>query len=310
MRHCVARQRRHARSVLVAPLAVVSASALAPSAARAELIYGYTNGGSLVSFDSANPNAILSTSTITGLTSGDSVRAIDFASGSLYAVGAAGRLYTLNTATGAATQVGSGTFGAALSGAAFGFDFIAGVGHLVSNTGQRMRIDRLTGLAIDTDTITPGTQIDPALAYAPGDAAFGTTPQVTSIAYAPLPGAGGLGLFGLDINLNTIVTIGGPAQSSPAQTLGALGFDAQVRTGLEYSFASSTLYASFFLPSSMGRTSLYVINQTTGAAGLVGAIGPGGGLQIDGIAVVPAPGAAGALALGAASLVARRRRAN
>lgn len=309
MRHRVARLRRHARSVAAAPLALVLAPALTAQSARAELIYGYTNGGSLVSFDSANPVAILSTSTITGLANGDSVRAIDFASGSLYAVGAAGRLYTLNTATGAATQVGSGTFGAALSGSAFGFDFVAGVGHLVSNTGQRMRIDRLTGLAIDTDAITPGTQVDPALAYAAGDPAFGTTPQVTSIAYAPLPGAGGLGLFGLDISLNTIVTIGGPAQSSPAQTLGALGFDAQVRTGLDYSFASSTLYASFFLPSSMGRTSLYTINQTTGAATVVGAIGAGGGLQIDGIAVVPAPGAAGALALGAASLVARRRRA-
>ncbi len=302
---CTRRTRALPGAALLGALAL---PALAPHAARAELIHAFTNTGSLVSFDSANPNSILTTNAITGLAAGDSLRAIDFNSGTLYGVGAASRLYTINTATGAATQVGSGTFGALLSGSSFGFDFVGGVGHIVGNTGQRMRIDAATGLAIDTDPITPGTQIDAPLAYATGDPGFGVTPQVTAIAYAPLLGAGGLGLFGLDIGRNTIVTMASPAEASAAQTLGALGLDAQVRTGLDYSFSSATLYASLFLPASMGKTSLYTINQSTGAATLVGAIGPQGGLQIDGIAVVPAPGAA-ALGLLALRAGARRRRA-
>src|SRR5262249_49922184 len=72
---------------------------------------------------SASPGTVPAPITITGLQSGESILAIDYrpVNGQLYGLGSTSRLYTINVATGAATQVGSGTFAVPLSGTAFGF---------------------------------------------------------------------------------------------------------------------------------------------------------------------------------------------
>ena len=104
--------------------------------------------------------------------------ALRLATNELYLVGSTGRLYRLNPATGVATQVGA-PFVPALDGTAFGVGF-DNADHLrvVSNTGQNLQIDPATG-AVTLDT---------PLAFAPGDANAGKTPQVSAIAFDPRHG--------------------------------------------------------------------------------------------------------------------------
>src|SRR5207253_2322205 len=87
-----------------------------------ELVYGITFDNNLFSFDSATPNNILTGVYVSGLQSNETIQTIDFrpATGELFALGGTGRLYTLNTSTAVATQVGGVN---AISGAAFGMDF-------------------------------------------------------------------------------------------------------------------------------------------------------------------------------------------
>src|SRR6185295_3789953 len=71
-----------------------------------------TDSNKLLRFDSASPGTIQSQTAITGLQSGEILLAIDFrpSNGKLYGVTNASRLYVISPTTGAATQVGSGTF--------------------------------------------------------------------------------------------------------------------------------------------------------------------------------------------------------
>ncbi len=90
---------------------------LAPSPTRAETIFGLTTGNSLVIFDSASPGNVSVPIPITGLVGGvgESVVGIDFrpVDGALVALtrqqtGAnvgRGRIYEINTVTGAATLI-------------------------------------------------------------------------------------------------------------------------------------------------------------------------------------------------------------
>ena len=91
---------------------IIAASAMAVCAAipaQGELVYAYTSLDQLISFDSLSPGNLISARTITGLQTSESLLGIDYrpANGLLYALGDSSRLYTINPATGAATQVGT-----------------------------------------------------------------------------------------------------------------------------------------------------------------------------------------------------------
>src|SRR6187200_3326252 len=130
-----------------------------PSAARAELMTGVTTTNVLEAFDSATPGTIIVAVGVTGLQTGETLLGIDFrpANFALYGLGSTSRLYTINTTTGAATQVGSaGAF--TLSGTAFGFDFNPTVDRIrvVGNTGQNLRLNPNDGTLAATDTSLNG----------------------------------------------------------------------------------------------------------------------------------------------------------
>src|ERR1700712_460355 len=77
--------------------------------ASAQTAFGVDGSGNLVKFSVATPGIILSTTAITGLALGDTVIGLDFrpATGDLLALGSGSRLYRINPATAAATQIGS-----------------------------------------------------------------------------------------------------------------------------------------------------------------------------------------------------------
>jgi len=263
--------------------------AAAPGRARAELLTGITTTGNLVTFDSATPGTIMTTVGVTGLQAGETLLGIDRrpANTVLYGLGSTSRLYTINSTTGSATQVGSaGAF--TLSGTGGGVDFNPVPDRLrfVSNTGLDLRLNPNDGTLTATDT---------ALAYAAGDPNASVTARVVGSAYTNnFNGAVTTTLYGIDSNLNILVTQGSPGGSpiSPNSgqlfTVGALGFDTSDLAGFDISGISGVAYASMTAPAG-NFSQLFTINLSTGAATLVGTIG--GGVPLTGLAAaVPEPG--------------------
>ncbi len=263
-----------------------------PVAGGAELIYGVTSTNVLLSFDSATPGTTTSVA-ITGLQSGENVLGIDLrpATGQLYALGSTSRLYTINPATGAATQVGSGPFTPALSGTSFGFDFNPTVDRIrvVSDADQNFRLHPDTGAVVATDT---------NLAYAAGDPNFGQNPNVVASAYTNnFAGATVTTLEAIDSNLDFGVLQGSvngtPISPNTGQLFSAtpLGVNTSDAVGFDFSGVTGTGYLSL-TPVTGAASSLYTIDGVT--VTLVGTIGTGFivtdiTVGVQGVAPTPTP---------------------
>src|ERR671911_416259 len=132
--------------------------------------FGLTSANRLVTFNRAAP-AVRTAVAISGLQSGEQLLGIDvrpggMPAGELYALGSTGRVYTINTTSGAATQKSQLAADSAdatnpftaLDGTDFGVDFNPVVDRLrvVSNTGQNLRINVDSGATITDDTLNAG----------------------------------------------------------------------------------------------------------------------------------------------------------
>jgi len=186
---------------------------------------------------------------ITGLQTGENILGIDMrpATGQLFALGSTSRLYTINTANGMATVVGTG-LGITLSGTSFGFDFNPTVDRirLVSNSGQNLRLNPITGTVAATDmNLNPGM------------------PSVDAAAYTNnFPGATTTVLYDIDFamnNLNRQI----PPNDGTLVAVGALGVNIDAANGFDIGGASGNAYA---ILSSGTDHGLYSINLMTGAA--------------------------------------------
>jgi uncharacterized protein DUF4394/PEP-CTERM motif-containing protein len=263
------------------------ATAIAPAIANAETIFGLTMNDQLYSFDSALPGLTTPRIPITGLPPNEFLLGIDFrpvatnspsaaSNGVLYAVGATHHLYTINTTTGLATQVPGAPF--ALTGGVIGIDFnpVPDRLRVVSNSGENFRLDPNTGAVAGVDT---------PLAYVAGDPNFGGIPSIGAAAYTNnFGGATETTLYGIDYARNILVRQGGPGgvpspNTGQLTTIGPLDFDTADELGFDISGQTGIAYAS--LTPIVGpldiASELFTINLATGAATLVGPIGPAGG---------------------------------
>ena len=300
--------------------------------AGAEALVGLTIQNGLITFDSATPGTIAPVVPITGLTAGDVLIGIDRRpqalapnvalpgpnNGRLYSIGLnptddSGRIYTLDEVTGAASLVATLAADPAdstapfpfstLDGNIFGFDFNPVVDRLrvTSDTGQNLRINVDNGLV----------QLDGPLAYQSGDANFGDTPSVVSVAYAnSFGGATSTTLRGVDISQDTdaLVVHTNPNGGTLSTSL-ALPFNSTVLAAYDVSGLSGTPY---FVATSgpAGPSELYAAGL--GGVTLVGTIG--GGVAVVGLAApvgipVPEPTSLAVIGAGAGLLAMRRRRA-
>ncbi len=237
-------------------------------------VWALTASQKLVSFSSLAPNTITTTLTITGLQGGETLVGIDFRprTGQLFGVSSASRIYTINTITGVATQVGTATFTPAANGAAFAVDFnpVPDRIRFMSDADQNLRLNPDTGGVAGTDT---------TLVYTTGDANVAANPNIVGVAYTNnVSGAVTTTLYGIDSNLDILVrqgsVSGAPISPNTGQlsTLGALGVNTTDQVGFDIADFNDAAFASL-TTSGATQSQLYTINLTSGAATLLGTIG-------------------------------------
>lgn len=279
-------------------VAVLAGCTLVPEApSRPDTIYVVTGRNELIRFNAGRPDYLDEVRQVKGLQTDETVLGMDFrpANGRLYVSGSSGNLYTLDTRTGVATRVGSGSIVGTQTGTEAGFDFnpVADRIRMVDNAGKNFRVHPDTGEVIDGNASMPGVQPDRVLAYSGEDMNAGRISRVVAVAYTRGAGAKATTSYAIDAAQATLVTLGRPEGTSPAKTpsnpnegqlftVGRLG----VMTGLRVSFdihpQRNSAYASFL---ENDRSVLYEINLASGTAKRVGDIGVG--LVVRGLAIAP-----------------------
>ncbi len=211
--------------------------------------YAVDNSNNLQIFNPVTPGTPIS-KPITGLQAGENILGIDMrpATGQLLALGSTSRLYAINMSSGAATSLSAAPFTTPLIGTSFGFDFNPTVDRIrvVSNTGQNLRLNPLTGdiAAVDLP-LNPGT------------------PNVTAAAYTNnFAGATTTTLFDIDVTTDKLYAQNPPNNGTLVE-VGSLGVDVTAENGFDIGGTTNSAWALVTVGSS---TRIYIINLITGAA--------------------------------------------
>lgn len=277
-------------------VSVAALGALAP-AAQAELMYGTTAPGFIISFDSATPGNPLSAFPLTGLESNEEIVGLDLrpATGQLFGMGSFGNIYTIDPATGQSTSLGAIT-GTTVNGASFGFDFNPTVDRIRvhSDTNQNLRLN---------PTVSPiAAIVDGSLEYAPGDPNFGRDQDVSFTAYSNnVAGAMSTTLYAIDSDGDFLVRLNSP-NDGMLTTVGSLAANIGSRGGFDISGQTGIAYLGALLQGE-STSKLFTVNLNTGVMTLIDEIA--GGLELRTLTVIPTPGS---IALAGLALVTLRRR--
>ncbi|AFD24414.1 DUF4394 domain-containing protein [Deinococcus gobiensis] len=268
----------------IAALTVLSALVLSacnngpvtPAAPEGVTAYGLVGGNQLATFGTANAAASYRAVSVTGLAAGEALVDLDFRNtdNRLYAATAAGKIYVINTDTGAATADGS-SVGKATQ--AIDFNPVANRLRVVGTANDNYRLT-VTSTPVPSTSPAGTVTSDGNFAYAAGDAT--TAPVLTAAAYTnsyndstagAVPTGAATVLYTIDSANDTLVenTVG-PAFSTLV-TRSKLGVD--VGTGLVgFDIAgASDAYMTAVLGNS---TTLYRVNlsATSSAATAVSTI--------------------------------------
>jgi hypothetical protein len=259
----------------------ISAMPTAATPAPDSIVYAVLNGVTLSSFARNAPAQLSAPVTISGLQTGETVLGIDFrpANNLLYAVGSTARLYTLDVATGAATQVAALAADAAdatdpftaLSGTNFGVDFnpVADRLRIVSDTRQNLRIVPATG-AVTTDGMLDF--VAPDVVSSAYTQSFARAPSTRLLA---IDAATGTLQLQNPPNDGVLTTIG---RLDPALVFGPTA-------GFDIAGGDDGLSLAVLQPTGAAQSMLYRVNPRTGAATALGAIGPAGTGPLRGLAI-------------------------
>ena len=210
--------------------------------------YAVDRMNNLLIFNPTNPATIV-TKAITGLGMGEKVAGIDFRplNGQLFGLTSASRIITLNTSSGALAVIG--TLSTPLSGTDFGFDFNPTVDRIriVSNTGQNLRYNpNDPSLPVTVDgNLNPGTSGVTAAAYTNNFAGATTTM-----------------LFDIDVNTDKLY-LQNPPNNGTLTEVGNLNVNVEAANGFDIGGTSGVAWAML---TTAGKTKLFTINTTTGAA--------------------------------------------
>jgi uncharacterized protein DUF4394 len=201
---------------------------------------------------------------IAGLQPGENIVGMDVrpATGQLYALTSASRLYVLNPRSAQATLVGQIDAGL---GIAVGFDFNPTVDRIrvVTSGGANLRVNPNDGTLVANDTMLSATGISGA-AY--------TNSQV---------GAATTTLYDLNTAADTLV-VQNPPNAGTVTRVGALGVNASDVNGFDVTADGAAVAA---LQVGSAPSALYCVDLGTGRATLAGRIGSG--VLVTAFAVAP-----------------------
>lgn len=262
---------KHAALLLLSALTLASCSMpRTPAAPAGQVTYGL-NGATLYTFGLDNPDASRRSTTITGLSSGDTLVDLDVRNtdGKLYGFARSGRVYMINTDTGTATLDSSVTLS--------GKGLVAADFNPAANRLRVLGTDdanfRHTLSALPTPAAT-GTTADGTFAYPTGT----PNPNLVAAAYTNSfndtgkPNSGlTTTLYSVDADQDALITH--PAAGAPAfntlQTVGALGVDVMVgKTGFDIAGAGTAVLSR----AGASSTDLYTVDLTSGKATMKGSV--------------------------------------
>ena len=260
---------------LVAATAFVALSA--PPAGAVPLVV--TDGSSIVNVDTNDLSSPSAPIPVTGLQGGETLLGIDQrpATGQLYGIGSKGRVYVIDTSTGAATEVGSAS--AFMRGAtAYGTDFDPVVDwiRVVSDAEENLRLNPNDGTLTNADhALNPAPADVVAAAYSSNTAgATSTTLYDIDWFRAKLYTQGGVGGSPDSPDTGNLHEVGPLNLGSPADG-NRIGFD----IGAD-GVALATITTG-------GVSKLFGINLGTGMATNLGTIGSGA-VSYSGLAIMSA----------------------
>lgn len=220
------------------------------------VFYAVSSTNQLLKFNANAVETPMSAMPINGLQSGENILGIDFrpATGELYSVTSASRLYIINTSTGSARIVGSAAFTPAVAGNSVGFDFNPTVDRirLVTSTGQNLRLNPENGVVAATDGSINGV----------------TNASVSAVAYSGnTSGSGATVLYDIDVTTQKLYRQNPPNNGTLVE-IGTLGIGTiSGQNSFDISPSGSVALASLNVS---GQTGLYQIDTTSGKATLLG----------------------------------------
>ena len=221
--------------------------------APAPVAYAINETNGLMIFNLTKPEPI--TKTITGLQTGENIVGLDMRplTGQLYALGSTSRIYTINPASGVATQVGLLPFVPLLSGANFGFDFepTTDLIRITSNLRQNLTVNATTSLATSNPALTPG----------------GSSGQITAIAYSNnLIPSTATTLFALNTATDSLYRV--TASSGVLTRVAKLNIGAEASNGFDITTSANntnnTGNTAYAILTKGAETKIYTINLSSG----------------------------------------------
>ena len=233
-----------------------------------------------MTFDSSVPTTMTTIGTVSGVTAGQRMVAVDFnpADNNLYGLGfgsGVGQIYTINPFNAAATAVGT-PFSTKLTGTDFGMsiDPVADQIRVIDNAGENLRVSPTSGALLATDTaINPSSD------------------TITAVAYGNnFPGATQTTLYGYDAANNKLVTVGsvnGSPNSPNSGTVSPIGSSSVTVSGAgNLGFAIDADSTAFLNLVVGGVSGLYSANLSTGGVTFINAFSAG--ITMSDITVAPA----------------------
>jgi hypothetical protein len=221
------------------------------------MVYGLTESNELVAFNAQNPSMFSSKTAITGIAAGEKLLSIDFrpATGELYALSNASKLYVVNVMTAASRVVSTTAFTPAIAGTIASIDFNPTVDRirLVSNTGQNLRLHPETGVTAATDIAING----------------GSMPAITGIAYTnSKAGAASSTLFNIDKTTGKLYKQDPPNNGTLVE-IGSLGITLDGQAAFDINPDNS---AAILAVRTASANKIYTVDVTTGKATNIGSL--------------------------------------
>jgi len=219
------------------------------------MAYGLTENNELVAFNANNPAMFTSKTAISGIAAGEKLMSIDFrpATGELYALSNASKLYIVNTATAASRTVSTTAFTPAIAGTIASIDFNPTVDRirLVSNTGQNLRLNPENG------------------ALAAMDTSIAASSSITGIAYTnSKSGASSTILYDLDMTSGKLFKQDPPNNGTLVE-VGSLGISFTGQAAFDINPDNST---ALMATTKDAKNNLYTLDLTNGKTTNIGAL--------------------------------------